>query len=1533
MASKTILGLDLGTNSIGWALVKQDFEQKSGEILGMGTRIIPMSQEIIGKFAEGSKISQTAERTGYRGVRRLTERHLLRRERLHRVLNVLGFLPKHFADQIDFDKRLGQFLPGLEPKLVYHNNKFIFKSSFLEMMEDFSKTQPSLLKNESGESKLLPYDWTIFYLRKKALTQKIEKEELAWLLLNFNQKRGYYQLRGEEEEENPNKLVEYHSLKIVEVKEDEAQKGKAEIWYSLILENGWIYRRSSKTPLFDMAGKTRDFIVTTDINDDGSIKVDSEGKEKRSFRAPKDDDWTLMKKKTEADIAKSKKTVGTYIYENLLLDPKQKIKGKLIKTIERHFYKSELKLILETQQKFHSELGNEGLLADCVRELYRHNESHQNTLLAKDFTHLFLNDIIFYQRPLKSQKSSITNCAFEQRVFKLADGTKKIEPLKAIPKSNPLYQEFRIWQWIYNLSIHLRDDDSNVSHLFLNLVGDFENLFEFLNDRKEVTQDALLKFFIGKNGLKGKELTKEVAKYRWNFIDDKEKKYPCNETRAVINSRLAKVKGINEDFLNPEIEYALWHIIYSVTDKHEYEKALLSFAKKHQLDEESFKDNFKKMPPFNADYGSYSSKAIKKLLALMRIGKYWSWEAISPKAQERINKIITGEFDENIKDRVREKAINLIDNDHFQGLQLWLASYIVYGRHSESSGQGQWKNVTDLEQYLQEFRQHSLKNPIVEQVITETLRVVKDIWQNEEFGKGAVSYFDEIHIELGREMKNTAEDRKRLTKIGTDNENTNLRIKALLVELQKDSNIENVRPYSPSQQEILKIYEDGVLSSEFEIPEDIAKISVSAQPSGADLLKYKLWLAQRYRSPYTGKTIPLAKLFTSAYEIEHIIPQSRYFDDSFSNKVICESAVNKLKDSQIGLEFIKNHHGEIVSLGFGENVKVFEVDEYESFVKEQYAKGSSRAKRNKLLMEEVPEKMVERQLNDTRYISKFISSILSNIVRSNTNDDGVNSKNILPGNGKVTGILKQDWGLNDVWNDLILPRFERMNQIKQTTAFTTYNQNHQKFLPTVPLEFSKGFQKKRIDHRHHALDALIIACLTRNHINYLNNQNAIEKGKSKSEKEKSRIDLKHLLCDKTKPDANGNYQWVFKKPWANYTQDARLNLEGIIVSFKQNQRVINKTLNKYESYKDENGNLRIGKDGKLHKEYIKQTQGINWAIRKPMHQETVAGAIVLSSEKTVNFKFALESPELIIDRSLRKKVKQLIKEGLNNTEIYSFFKKLEFQWKEKDISKVLIRVWEKDAEGLGLNAASRVSLDDSFDQKKILTITDTGIQKILLKHLANYEGKLDSFGKAIEPHLLAFSAEGIEALNKNIANLNDGKYHQPIKKVRTFEPLGNKFRVGNSGNKKDKYVIAAKGTNLFFAVYWDEEKKKRVFDTIPLNEVIEHQKWRAGLTDIEKQKMPMVPIKPTLGTYLFCLSPNDLVYVPEETNVDKLEPMAIYKVVSFSGNQCFFLRNDIATSIINAEEFSVKNKLERNFEGKMIKETCQKVNLNRLGQF
>ena len=73
---KKILGLDLGTNSIGWAVI----DSESKHIDSAGSRIIPMDAGQMGDFEKGNSISFTAERTQARGARRLRQRFLLRRE-------------------------------------------------------------------------------------------------------------------------------------------------------------------------------------------------------------------------------------------------------------------------------------------------------------------------------------------------------------------------------------------------------------------------------------------------------------------------------------------------------------------------------------------------------------------------------------------------------------------------------------------------------------------------------------------------------------------------------------------------------------------------------------------------------------------------------------------------------------------------------------------------------------------------------------------------------------------------------------------------------------------------------------------------------------------------------------------------------------------------------------------------------------------------------------------------------------------------------------------------------------------------------------------------------------------------------------------------------------------------------------------------------------------------------------------------------------------------------------------------------------
>ena len=1451
---KRILGLDLGSNSIGWALVQQNFENKQGQIMAAGSRIIPMDQKMLSNFEEGTTVSQTAERTAYRSTRRLRERHLLRRERLHRVLHILGFLPPHYDSQIDFSKRYGKFIDDAEPKIAYNKGNFIFMDSFNEMIEDFRKHQPQLFyKKSNGEESKIPYDWTIYYLRKKALSQKITQQELAWLILHFNQKRGYYQLRGEEETEGND--MEIISSKVLSVIKKNKDKKYDKYWYDITLENGLVYKAAFYNDLvYSWIGQEREFVVKRTLLKNGDEKIELSylptfDEIAKMDKKQQDKFYQKIKVKTESSIGN--KTVGAYIYDHLLQNPNQKIKGKLVRTIERKYYKDELKAILAKQIALQPEFFTENLLADCIRELYRKNQTQQQNLLSKDFLHLFVEDIIFYQRPLRSKKSTIANCTLEKRSYiDKETNERKDVPIKVCAKSNPYYQEFRVLQWLQNLRIYEIETDREVTAEFIETAEDYEALFNFLMSQKEIDNEGLLKYFLlTKNPqIKDKAAKSELKKYRWNYVydvaDNSSKKYPMNETGYELQRYLQKVEGLPANFLTFDTTYRLWHLLYSVKDKVEFEKALKRFAKKKQLNETSFIESFKNFKPYPNEYGSFSEKAIKKLLPLMRFGNHWDFNRIDVSTQKRIDDLINGVANEDIRTIIREKAekYQLNSESCFQGLPLWLAQYVVYNRHAEATDIEKWTSVNDLEAYLEDFKQHSLRNPIVEQVVTETLRVVRDIWQ--QYGGGQANFFDEIHIELGRELKNTSKERERLSKQNQENENTNLRIKKLLAELKEDANIQNVRPYSLVQQELLKIYEEGVFSSTDEIEEDIQKIRKKAEPTTPEIQRYKLWLEQKYKSPYTGEVISLTKLFTEDYEIEHIIPQSRYYDDSLSNKVICESAVNKLKTNQLGLEFIQNHHGEKVRIAGNKEVTIFTEEQYKEFVKKYYA--NNLAKQQKLLLNDIPEKMVARQLNDTCYISKYISEILSKIVRSDEKDEGVNSKNIIPCTGKITTALKQDWGLNDVWNELILPRFERMDQLTQTQLFTSYNDRLQKNLPTVPIEYSQGFQKKRIDHRHHAMDALVIACATREHINYMNNQHALDKNKDKKEKQQSRIDLRAILCEKK------NNNWQFKKPWATFTQEAKESLEHIVVSFKQNLRVINKATNYYEKWEEKNGVLV--------KKKVKQ-EGTNWAIRKPLHKETISGKIVL-------------------DRKIGK-------------------------------DKIL--------------TATRKAVDITFTEKIISSITDTGIQKILLNYL-KYKGSPE----------VAFSAEGLEELNKNIAQYNNGKEHQPIYKVRIFEE-GSKFPLGETGAKATKYVEAAKGTNLFFGVY--QGKGKRTYATIPLNEVIERQ----------KQGLPSVPERNEKGEpLLFSLSPNDLVYVPMEgeiaetidfNNLSKEQKERIYKTVSFTGNECHFVKSTIASLIKSYDakskigELGSLNKLEVTISGdnSRIKEVCIKLKVDRLG--
>lgn len=1484
---KNILGLDLGPNSIGWAVI----DAEGHRILGAGSRIIPMDGAELSAFESGNLQSKASVRTGYRGTRRLYERSTLRRERLLRVLHVLGFLPTEFESQIDFERHPGQFRDDKEPLLPYQKdaagkNRFIFEDSFQEMLRDFAQHQPSLV----AEEKKIPHDWTIYYLRDKALTRAISKEELAWILLNFNTKRGYYE-REEDDGKTDNKRKEYKVLTVAAVEaEDENKKRPGQTSYKVTFADG-TYRKVSSPGIPYNIGDQVESIVTTTLTPDGKTKYNKEGEPMVSFRLPKDDDWNLMKTRTEYEIDKSDETVGSFIYHHLLGNPDVKIKGKLVRVIERKYYRQELRRILECQKDFIPELRDKALYDACTRELYPHNEEHVNSMPKCDFTYLFDNDILFYHRPLKSKKSLINDCPYERRSH-VDEETGEVlpVPVKCMSKSHPLFQEFRTWQFIHDLKILKREGeengktvfDQNVTEQFIPSLEAKQQLYASLSEKKEITQKQMLALFRRNN----KPLSEK--EYRWNYVEDKT--YPLCPFRYDVRKRLDKVQA--DICLSAEQEDELWHLLYSINNNDELRKGLYSWARRNArilvpgIDDNSVRDfatrfaeTFSRFPKFASDYASYSRKAIAKLLPLMRNGR------TKTEACEQVY-----------------GTVHNSDNRIFSSPEE-LASFTRY-----------------------ELRKEGLRNPVVESVLGETLRVVHDIWM--EYGRP-----DEIHVEMGRDLKQTNEQRAGSTQRILDNERANLRIKALLQEfVNPEYKIDGVKAYSPVQQDILKIYEENVLSNEASsLPDDIATIvkdlgSASSHVSSQQIMRYKLWLDQKYKSPYTGQPIPLSRLFTADYEIEHVIPRSRYFDDSFNNKVICESEVNKLKDNDLAYEFIKRCHGQVVFCqGVNRELKVLDVKQYEDFVKLNY-KGNSR-KMKQLLLDEIPESFITRQLNDTRYLARKAMEILSGIVREK-DEEGALSKHLVSLNGNITTRLKADWGLNDVWNTIVAPRFERMNRLTDSADYGHWVAgNNQHFQTSVPLAMSYNFQKKRIDHRHHAMDAIVIAACSRSIVNYLNNAHA-------HDKKSVRLDLQRKLCVKTPTEGSGNYKWLLIKPWETFTQEAADVMAHIIVSFKQNLRIVTPSNNKYYRWKDGSKVLDT------------QTKGDHLSIRKPLHKKHVFGRVRLRQYKMVDIKTALTRINDVRDKELRNALKELLE--IHNADIKATEKEIKSRKNillNRDCSKVEIS-WIPNLND-SADYAIRVSLAELKKDSDIDKITDTGIQNILHKHLESYAGSKTAFEEA-------FSPEGVAKMNRNIQELNGGVPHKPIYKVRKIEHSDAKFPVGETGSKATKFVEAEGDTNLYFAIY-EDANGNRSFDAIPLNIAIDRLKQKETIAP---------PFNKNGDKLLFTLSPGDLVFNPtkDDENIssdDIKDADQIFKFVSYDGPSAYFIPETFASPIAKSKEckmyeysplsksekpwhsIPIKSDVNPNHRSEdlpeewfttAVKATCLKIEVDRLGR-
>lgn len=171
-----------------------------------------------------------------------------------------------------------------------------------------------------------------------------------------------------------------------------------------------------------------------------------------------------------------------------------------------------------------------------------------------------------------------------------------------------------------------------------------------------------------------------------------------------------------------------------------------------------------------------------------------------------------------------------------------------------------------------------------------------------------------------------------------------------------------------------------------------------SEPRGHDILKYKLWQEQNGLCAYSIQPITLERLFEPGYvEVDHIIPYSRSFDDSNSNKVLVFAKENRNKQDRTPYEW------------FGHNEAKWE--SFTSFVKTLTV---NKKKKDLLLKMNFDDEQAEsfrlRHVNDKRHFTSFFKTFIEQHLQFREEEE--KKQNVFSVNGTYTSLMRKRWGFN-----------------------------------------------------------------------------------------------------------------------------------------------------------------------------------------------------------------------------------------------------------------------------------------------------------------------------------------------------------------------------------------------------------------------------------------------------------------------------------------------------------------------------------------
>ena len=907
----------------------------------------------------------------------------------------------------------------------------------------------------------------------------------------------------------------------------------------------------------------------------------------------KENEGAVKKAIAEINDSKGGKTLGQYFYERYQRG--EKIRNTY--TSREEHYLGEFKRICEFQH------------------------------LNKEFSEK-VNKAIFYQRSLKSQKGLVGKCVFESKKPRC-------------PVSRPEFEEYRMLCFINNIKIKTPTDEK-LRFLTENEKEKIKPQF-FRKSKDQFNFEDIAKQLAPKNQYKFYK-SRDIYPEDWLF------NYKLNTTVSgcPVSARFKDLFG--ENFIDVQFNYIrlkdekksvidihdIWHVLFTFDS----EDKLKEFAvNRLKLDEAQVKDFLR--IHLKKDYASLSLKATRKILPYLRDGLIYSHAVFLANMSEAIpkevwnkkenRKIIRNEIHRIIMNQNEEKQIiDIVNriikssresngawsneaaafyrNDLLQKIKVYFGAK-TYDAFTQDKKNRIEENAFDLLKNQMQKKMGTGEFATVQRIDEKVMVFIGDNFDvNSEslqkiYHPSAIEVYkpsvrkEDGKLYLGSPMITSVRNPMAMRTLHQLRKVVNELIKNEIIDSETKIHIEMARGLMNANER--KAYQNWQREKENLRKEYADKIkehpSLNSEPTETDILKYQLWEEQNHKCIYTGNEIGLFEFLSPNpfYDIEHTIPRSISFDNSQANKTLCNNVFNRsVKKNRIPYDL--SNYSEILERIEPWKEKFEELDKQIQIAVRQSkgaadkdSKDKAIQKRHKLkfehdywknkysrfIMKDVPEGFKNSQLVDTGIITKYSRLYLKTLF-----------DRVYTVKGNTVADFRKLWGLQE--------------------------------------EYKK---KARVNHVHHCVDAVTIACITKENYEKL----------AKFYHEYEDITIKGI---QQLPHV--------EKPWKTFTEDIK-DIENEILVSHHTSDVLPK-----QSKKIHRERGRIKRDNNNNPIYQKGD-----TVRGSLHQQTFYGAIEKTDinkkgEPENEIKYVVRKPlDMLDDNSVKNIVDYRVREIIRNARL------------------------------------------------------------------------------------------------------------------------------------------------------------------------------------------------------------------------------------------------------------------------------------------